>query len=95
MDIHRKNEFEARMGLIKMFDLHISCINQTDAQLTALVLDAHRQSHDDEFKIEFPPTMQIDKYKECVRPYQVRRYGRSQIPHYKNDHLRDATTAHP
>lgn len=68
--LHRKNEFDARMGLIKMFNLNISCINQTDAQLTALVLDAHRKSYDDEFEIEFPPTMKIEKYKEVVRWYE-------------------------
>ena len=49
--LRRKNEFDARMGLIDMFHLNISCINQTDAQLTALVLDAHKQDHDDEFDI--------------------------------------------
>lgn len=68
--LHRKNEFDARMGLIKMFNLNLSCINQTDAQLTALVLDAHRQSHDDEFEIEFPPSMQIEKYKQVVEWYK-------------------------
>ncbi|MBR5823767.1 MAG: hypothetical protein IKY67_06460 [Paludibacteraceae bacterium] len=68
--LHRKNEFDARMGLIKMFNLNLSCINQTDAQLTALVLDAHRKPYDDEFDIEFPPTMQIEKYKHVVEWYE-------------------------
>lgn len=68
--LHRKNEFDARMGLIKMFNLNLSCINQTDAQLTALVLDAHRQSHDDEFNIEFPPTLKVEKYKQVVDWYK-------------------------
>lgn len=68
--LHRKNEFDARMGLIKMFDLNLSCINQTDAQLTALVLDAHRKRHDDEFDIEFPPTLNVEKYKYIVNWYK-------------------------
>lgn len=68
--LHRKNEFDARMGLIKMFNLNISCINQTDAQLTALVLDAHRRNYDDEFDIEFPPTLKVEKYKEVLEWYQ-------------------------
>ena len=68
--LHRKNEFDARMGLLKMFNLHISCINQTDAQLTALVLDAHRKSHDDEFDIEFPPTLRVEKYRHIVDWYK-------------------------
>lgn len=66
----RKNEFDARMGLIKMFNLHISCINKTDAQLTAMVLDAHRRSWDDEFDIEFPPTLKVEKYREIVKWYE-------------------------
>jgi DNA polymerase len=68
--LRRKNEFDARMGLIKMFNLNISCINQTDAQLTALVLDAHRQHHNDEFDIEFPPTLKVEKYREVVEWYE-------------------------
>lgn len=68
--LHRKNEFDARMGLIKMFDLNLSYINQTDAQLTALVLGAHRQHHDDEFEIEFPDTLDIKKYKHIVDWYK-------------------------
>lgn len=68
--LHRKNEFDARMGLIKMFNLNISCINQTDAQLTALVLDAHRQSHNDEFDIEFPPTLKLNKYRFILDWYK-------------------------
>lgn len=68
--LRRKNEFDARMGLIEMFDLNISCINQTDAQLTALVLDAHKQSHDDEFDIEFPPTLKLDKYRHVLDWYK-------------------------
>ena len=68
--LHRKNEFDARMGLIKMFNLNLSCINQTDAQLTALVLDAHRQHHDDEFEIEFPPTLKVEKYQNVVDWYK-------------------------
>lgn len=68
--LRRKNEFDARIGLINMFDLNLSCINQTDAQLTALVLDAHRRNWDDEFDIEFPPTLQVSKYREVVEFYE-------------------------
>lgn len=68
--LRRKNEFDARMNLIKMFKMNISAVNNTDAQLTAIVLDAKRQSHDDEFEIEFPPTLQVSKYKEIVDWYK-------------------------
>lgn len=68
--LHRKSEFDARMGLLKLFNLPLSYINQTDAQLTAIVLDAHRQSHDDEFDIEFPSTLRVEKYKQVVEWYK-------------------------
>lgn len=68
--LHRKNEFDARMNLIKMFKMHISAVNKTDAQLTAIVLDAKKQSHDDEFDIEFPSTLQVKRYEEIVDWYK-------------------------
>ncbi len=68
--LQRKNEFDARMNLIKMFNMGLSAINKTDAQLTAIVLDARRQSHNDEFDIEFPPTLRVNKYKEIVDWYK-------------------------
>lgn len=68
--LNRKSEFDARIDLIKMFNLPLSFINQTDAQLTATVLGAKRQSHNDEFDIEFPHTLQIEKYKEVVDWYK-------------------------
>lgn len=68
--LRRKNEFDARIDLLKLFKLNISCINQTDAQLTALVLDAHRQAHNDEFDISFPSTLQLNKYKFVLDWYK-------------------------
>lgn len=68
--LHRKNEFDARMNLIKMFNMSLSAVNNTDAQLTAVVLDAKRQSRDDEFDIEFPPTLRVKKYQEIVDWYK-------------------------
>lgn len=68
--LHRQSEFDARIGLIKLFNLPLSYINQTDAQLTAIVLDARRQSHDDEFDIEFPDTLRVEKYKQVVEWYK-------------------------
>lgn len=67
--IQRKDEFEAHMGLIKAFNLPLEYISKTKVQLSAIILDAWKKDHDDEFDISFPPTMQIDKYKEVVRWY--------------------------
>lgn len=66
----RKSDFDAQMGLIKMFNLSLSNISRTKAQLSAIILEANRQCHDDEFDISFPPTMRIKKYTEVVDWYK-------------------------
>lgn len=66
----RKSDFDAQIGLIKMFDLPLSNISRTKAQLSAIILEAKKQSHDDEFDISFPPTMRIKKYTEVVNWYK-------------------------
>ena len=66
----RKSDFDAQMGLIKMFNLSLSNISRTKAQLSAIILEAKKQSHDDEFDISFPPTMRIEKYTEVVDWYK-------------------------
>lgn len=51
--IQRKSEFDARMDLLKMFDLPLVYLGKTDAQLTAIILGAERPARprDDEFDI--------------------------------------------
>lgn len=68
----RKDDFDAQMGLIKMFKLPLSNISRSKAQLSAMILDAHRprESRDDEFDIFFPKTLRISKYKEVVDWYK-------------------------
>ena len=72
--IHRKKEFEAHLGLVKLACqdklLDLSLLGKTKPQLTAIILDARRKEHDDEFEISFPSTMRIDKYKEVIEWYQ-------------------------
>lgn len=68
----RKDDFDAQMGLIKMFSLPMSNISRSKAQLSAMILDAHRprDSRGDEFNIFFPDTLRISKYKEVVDWYK-------------------------
>lgn len=68
----RKDDFDAQMGLIKMFKLPLSNISRSKAQLSAMILDAHRprESRGDEFDIFFPKTLRISKYKEVVDWYK-------------------------
>lgn len=64
--LKRTEDFEGHMGLVKLAcegkPLDLSLIGKTKPQLSAIILQATKQSHDDEFDIDFPPTMQIRKY---------------------------------
>ena len=60
--LERKSDFEAQMGLLKMFNMSLSNINKTKVQLSAQILEAKARSYYDEFDISFPETMRIKKY---------------------------------
>lgn len=62
--IQRKSEFDARMDLLKMFDLPLVYLGKTDAQLTAIILGAERPAHprDDEFDIVPLPCLDLGPY---------------------------------
>ena len=64
--MERKSEFDSYMGLIKLFDLPLSYLGKSKAQLSAIILGAKRTKHDDEFDIALPPTMRIEKYTNVV-----------------------------
>jgi DNA polymerase len=68
----RKDDFDAQMGLIKMFDLPLSNISRSKAQLSAIILDAKRPPHSrgDEFDISFPDTLRIEKYTHVLDWYK-------------------------
>lgn len=61
--LHRKAEFDAHMGMLKAFDLSLHYLGKTQVQLAAVALGAVKQPHFDEFDIEYPHTLQLDKYK--------------------------------
>lgn len=62
--MQRKNEFDARMDLLKMFDLPLVYLGKTDAQLTAIILGAERPARprDDEFGIETLACLDLGPY---------------------------------
>lgn len=72
--LQRKSDFEAHMGLVKLAcqgkPLNLSLISKTKSQLAAIILEATQKEHDDEFEIDFPSTLKIDKYKEVVDWYK-------------------------
>lgn len=67
--IHRKEEFESIFSLVKAFNLPLSNVCKTKTQLSALILGAVKQKHDDEFEIELPPTLKVEKYRNIVNWY--------------------------
>lgn len=67
--LQRKEEFDAHMSLLKAFNLPINLMSKTKVQLSAIILEARKQIRDDEFDIEYPDTLKLDKYKEVKRWY--------------------------
>jgi len=67
----RKEEFDSQMSLLKAFDLPMSYISKTKAQLSAVILGAVRsKSYDDEFELDFPDTLRIERYTEVLGWYK-------------------------
>ena len=64
--MERKSEFDSYMGLVKLFNLPLSYLGKSKAQLSAIILGAKKSKHKDEFDISFPPTMRIEKYTAVV-----------------------------
>ena len=70
--MHRKSEFDARMDLLKMFDLPISYLGKTDAQLTAIILGARqpKRRRRDEFDIVPLECLELGPY-DFVRQWYL------------------------
>jgi DNA polymerase len=61
--LKRKGEFDAQLDLLKAFDLPLSCIGKTQAQLAAVIFDARKQTFRDEWNIRLPDNLQLGKYQ--------------------------------
>lgn len=73
--IERQSDFNAQMGLLKMFKLPLSYMSKTKAQLSAEILDAKSFNRDndiarDEFDISFPDNLDVKKYNFVVDWYK-------------------------
>lgn len=69
--INRIEEFESHVSLLKAFKLPLSYINKTKAQLSAIILRAYKQEHNDEFDITIPDTLRVEKYTHIVEWYKT------------------------
>jgi DNA polymerase len=61
--LQTQSDFNAQMDLIKTFNLPLSYIGKTKAQLTAAALGCQRKKHNDEWEISFVDTIRLNKYK--------------------------------
>lgn len=68
--MRRLNEFKAKMDLSKEFKLPLHNISKSNAQLAAEVLNCNLQVRRDEFKLDFPEELKLDKYNYIKRWYQ-------------------------
>lgn len=62
----RKTEFDSKVDLLKQFNLPISYIGKTQAQLAAIILGARRKYLDDEWNIRLPDTLVLNKYRHVA-----------------------------
>ena len=60
------NEFNAQLSLIREFNLPLSYISKTQAQLASIILGAERVNLNDEWDIRVPDTILNDKHKYIV-----------------------------
>lgn len=68
--IHRKEEFDSQMALLKTFKLPLKHIGKTKAALSAVILKARKIEREDEFDLILPDTLKIDKYRHIVNWYK-------------------------
>lgn len=61
--LNRISEFNAAMGLVKIFNLPLSYLGKTGAQRVAKILGGKGLRFDDEFEFEIAPTLKLKKYK--------------------------------
>lgn len=67
--VHRKDDYQAHMSMLKAFDMPLSNVSKTKIQLSAAALDAVKRPHNDEFDIEYPHSLRLDKYKHVKAWY--------------------------
>lgn len=63
-------EFESQLALLKAFNLPLEMVSKTKAQLSATILGAKSRIHKDEFDLQIPDTIQLDKYRWIMEWYK-------------------------
>ena len=68
--INRKAEFDAALGLVKIFNLPLSYMGKTGAQRVAKILGGRGLKFDDEFEFPILDTLRLRKYKYVADWYK-------------------------
>ena len=63
--LNRKAEFDAAMGLVKIFHLPLEYMGKTGAQRVAKILGGKGLKFDDEFDFPIVDTLRLTKYRAC------------------------------
>lgn len=66
----RKAEFDAAMGLVKIFNLPLKFMGKTGAQRVAHILGGKGVHYHDEFEFPIVPTLRLSKYKYIADWYR-------------------------
>ena len=64
--LKRKGEFDAQMDLLKAFNLPLSYLGKTQAQLAAVILDAKKVRFKDDWDIRLPDNVDLGKYSKVA-----------------------------
>lgn len=60
--LNRMEEFDAKMGLIRIFNLPLADMGKTNAQLVAKICGGKGRKFDDEWEFPFAPSLKLTKY---------------------------------
>ena len=71
--LQKKADFEAMFGIVKAFNLPLSCIGNTEARITSKVLGCVRTRFTDEFEYFFLPCLRLSKYKAVQDWFELKR----------------------
>lgn len=67
----RNSYIKSKMNLVRLFNLDVSSLELTNANLCANILNAHRKTYDDELIYDLPNELMLNKpeYKEIINLY--------------------------
>lgn len=68
-------DFTAQMGIVKMFDLPLSAMGKTKAQISAEILECERVERDDEWRLFVLPCIELCKTKRWLTVKKKKRKG--------------------